>query len=214
MRKEIKNTATHSHSFTDAQLEILISEYSKIPMDKIQYGWTLYYLVVLFKDLKCREAARKEVMNGEARRIFSQMTYRLTRYPESEAGWKVSPTGIWVVDHPVAKDAEKEISDFNFGLSNDGEHGNAVFAVPPVELTRLKVPFDQEFRDNGRSYGSDRVTKIHFSKVRNPWKTCKYCLKSLKSRRSTPDDVLVFPKSPSEYRHARPWNKQLRPQLY
>jgi hypothetical protein len=200
----------NSNSYlTDEQIQTLISSYSKIPMDKhLFHGWTLYYMVVLFKEIKRKHAAKKEFMKREAERIVTRMTYRMVRYPESEAGWSLSPRGFWVVDYPVSKDQQKEVSDFNFSRTNDGMHGNAVLAVPPAGQTRLKVLLDQDFRDNRHLYEANMVTKIHLSISRNPKKTCEYCLKSLKSRRSTPDDVLLFPKSPTEYGHARKWSKR------
>jgi hypothetical protein len=207
MRKQINNSNNY---LTDEEIQTLISSYSVIPMDKyLFHGWILYYMVVLFKEIKRKHEAKKEFMKREAERIVTRMTYRMVRYPESEAGWNLSPCGFFVVDYPVSKEQKKNVSGLSFGRTNDGMHINSVFAVPPAGKTRLKVLLDQDLRDNRHLYEANMVTKIHLSLVRSPQPTCEYCLKSLKSRRSTPDDVLLFPKSPTEYGNARAFSKKL-----
>jgi hypothetical protein len=182
--------------------EELIAGYDQLLRENIQ-GRDAYFVNFMFNPLPGRTEAKMEQMRQEVTRVHDILTRHIVRKPKSESWEHLRPIFIGCPDYPVVKNGRTERLK-NVKI-NDGLHFNVHAAVPfPCALppgmnqdplvqkhSRLPVPLDEHFAQNEHIYLTDKLRRIHCTRITRGT-MADYTLKNVKKRRVDPDDILIL----------------------
>jgi hypothetical protein len=133
-------------------------------------------------------------MNHEIERIYSTLIKRVVRKPRSPFQSHLRPFLIVVPDFPVRKRQKQPFNDVSI---NDGFHMHGILLMPPK--SRLKEDLLSHFKEQERLYVKNRLLRLDVKPIdHNLFRVVGYVFKSVKTRKVTLNDVLIFPKSRGE----------------
>src|SRR4051812_8440144 len=184
----------------------LVTAYGEMVADRVDAGWEPYILTYMFKHIGGSPRHVGETMRKEVERVYATMLTRIVRHPRSEwHRWKL-PMLIGGPDWPVPKHQRQDKRNV---IANDGQHMHAVELMPAV--SRLKERLDDHIDDEQPRYVREPLFRIHAQRITDdPGYVTEYVLKALQRGRSTPDDLIVLPRSASELPRdgISPWTRR------
>ncbi|MBR0795644.1 hypothetical protein JQ615_09615 [Bradyrhizobium jicamae] len=154
-----------------------------------------YHLNFMFKQLPSNEKAIKAMMRDEVERVYSILLTREVRRPHSPLAERQMPVFVGCPDLPVPK---RDKATRRLVVANDGWHFNGVLVLssfsrgkfdPEIDFERLRHVFCPTERRLERIW----PTRIEYGSMAD------YTMKALKNGRVDWDDILVLPRSQSEF---------------
>lgn len=165
--------------------------------DRTDRGFVPYLMNFMFSQIPGSDHAVGRMMDQEIERAYYLIVDRLItrKRTSSSHRWKL-PFFFAVDDWPVLKN---ERSDIQWLRPNDGRHKNGVQVMPPPFVQRLKRKLDEYIEDEQSRFVRSPLARIHAVEITDTSeKAIRYALKSLESGRTTPEDLLVLPRSSNE----------------
>lgn len=201
-----------SKDYIDAHLEWLQSY--------VDRGFEITFLTVMFNPLPGTEQSKRGLMEQAICDCYRKAVKSMFRRPRSVA---IRDLPLWMVCHdwPVWKPGHKMKRDHLANIAiNDGLHIHGVCLTPPG--TRLGKLFELDLHNKMHVYAplNGPIHRIDASTVdEKKLKTVtRYTLKSLERRRIDVGDIVILPKSHSEFSRERknetPRDAALRRMLY
>ncbi|MDA9467528.1 hypothetical protein [Bradyrhizobium sp. CCBAU 53415] len=184
--------------------EDLVEAYSHHITELMDEGRRAYYLNFMFNQLPGSRETQTRIMEQEVERVHSILMHHIVRRPNAERFAHLRPLFFGCPDLPVFKWNRDKVGQSV--TANDGLHFNVVALVPPrtdpvlpVEfqywlrgpLSRLTVPLDQHFQENGRKYLNRRLVRIDVTPITEGTMT-DYTFKTFKHGRIDEDSILVL----------------------
>jgi len=158
-------------------------------------GWNAYFVTFMYSHISGGPAVKIKMMQDSVCRFYSTLLTRVVRKPNSLSQLFNRPLMMAVPDYPVYKHDKMRLQDVKV---NDGLHFHAILAVPSE--SRLKQDVGSHVEQYSRLYIKPPLWRIHVEMIeRGTKRTVDYGMKSIKRRTCRWDDVLVLPKSPSEF---------------
>lgn len=157
----------------------------------LEEGWTPYIISLMFKHIGGGETHMANVMRDETDRAYRICARHITRRTDQERDRQYLPKWFILPDYPIYKLEKQSTKDIRI---NDGRHMQGICLVPP--FNRLKKGLDWHFNDEQHRYvWPDRPLKLIHAKNDNRTlrKMVDYVLKSLKTERSTGDEIILLP---------------------
>ncbi|MCC8952703.1 hypothetical protein H8B02_04240 [Bradyrhizobium sp. Pear77] len=154
-----------------------------------------WHLNFMFKQLPGKEKAIKAIMRDEVERVYSILLTREVRRPHSQLAERQMPIFVGCPDLPVPK---RDKVTRRLVVANDGWHFNGVLVLssfsrgkfdPGIDFERLQDLFCPAERPLERIC----ATRIEYGSM------VDYSMKALIAGRIGWDDILILPKSQSEF---------------
>jgi len=115
----------------------------------------------------------------------------MVRKPRSPKWAPLTPVGIFIPDKPVPKFRKGQKSTIADVSINDGLNMHGI--VLGNRWGRIRVPLDQYFEENARTYVTGKIRNIDVQRLTHePGYVVGYALKSLLKRTASNDDILVL----------------------
>jgi hypothetical protein len=181
---------------TNQQNREIVSGYINWVEEYLIRGWSGSLLTFMFGRIGgCRNGVEAQ-MKAETQRVYAISLTRIIRDPHSPS--QAGKLPIWLVcpDYPVQKRSKDSLLDVAL---NDGLHFGGIALLPPN--SRLKSTLEDHFNDAQSRYvgrGSSLRSVSAVSITETPAVAVGYALKSVLNRRSTSDDISVYPRSLDE----------------
>ncbi|MGY8685674.1 hypothetical protein Q2941_49400 [Bradyrhizobium sp. UFLA05-153] len=196
---------TTYHQLSESERrERVVEAYSHRIGELMDEGRRAYYLNFMFNQLPGARQTQTQIMTQEVERVHWTLMHHIVRRPNAERFAHLRPIFLGCPDLPVFKWNRDKVGQSV--TANDGLHFNAVALVPPrtdpilpVEfqywlrgpLSRLTVPLDQHFQENGRKYLNRRLARIDVTPITEGTMT-DYTLKTFKHGRIDEDSILIL----------------------
>jgi hypothetical protein len=159
-----------------------------------EQGWNPFFLTFMYKPLKGHIEAIAHQMKHEVDRVYSTFITRVVRNPHSEHQKQLRPILIAVPDRPAAKYGKQRLKDVTI---NNGRHMHGILVVPWD--CRLKRDVRAHFEKYNKLYVKNRLLRLDVRPIDSAMSgVVDYAFKSVKSRRFSCDDIIIFPKSSTE----------------
>lgn len=196
-------TNYHQHSESERR-EQLVEAHSHRISELMDEGRRAYYLNFMFNQLPGSRQTQLHIMAQEVERVHCILMHHIVRRPKAARFAHLRPIFFGCPDLPVFKLNRDKVGPSV--TANDGLHFNVVALLPPrndpilpVEfqywlrgpLSRLTVPLDQHFQENGRKYLNRRLARIHVTPI-TEGTMADYTFKTFKHGRIDEDSILVL----------------------
>lgn len=166
--------------------------------DHIRNGWTAYYVNFMFNSLRGDASGIVGQMHRAMHRDFyCRFMLRFVHDPHREKEQHRLPRLLLFPDRPVWKsDGSGAVADIR--INAGGLHFNGILLIPPKSRFH-ECPVVHINHHQSRYIGKD-IARIHVVKTdRNIRYLMDYIAKTVKQGRASPDDILILPKTPSEF---------------
>jgi hypothetical protein len=158
-------------------------------------GWDVFFVTFMFEQIHGSTATRLKEMQDCVCRFYSKLITRVVRKPNSRLQLHLRPKMLAIPDYPVPKRTKMSVRD---AAVNDGLHVHAILGLP--NESRLKEWLPAHVERKKRVYLRRPLSSMDFQPVtRTLAKVVDYGLKSIKRHRCRWEDVLILPKSLSEF---------------
>ena len=177
--------------------ESSIKGYATWAAQHVERGWDPYLLSFMFDYVPGSRASVLKQMQREVERVYSTALTRVVRKPRCEAAQGTLPLWIVCPDLPVPKRQKQSLRDV---IVNDGLHYEAIALIPPG--SRLEEGLDVHFRHHQALYVRPKQPLARLRAdpiIKDPGYVTEYALKSLSRQRFSLDEVLILPRSRSEF---------------
>ncbi len=174
----------------------LLDAYVLMVIDRIEAGWTPYFLSFMFHPLSGGNQARIAQMTREIERVYAKVLTRIVRNPNSNSGAELCPFWLACPDWPVPKSNKDHFNDLAI---NDGLHFHVLVLIPPT--TRMVEQFNLHIASHQQLYAppGSALARIDVVTIREtPEVAARYILKSLERGRIDAGEIFVLPRSRSE----------------
>ncbi len=176
------------------QLKELVRGYQRWARKLVREGWKPYEISLMFSQLPGSQEAILKQMKKEIYEFYSKLVTKYHRNPRSKIGSAVLPRMAFFPDLPAFKYKKKSIEDVSL---NDGLHYGAIALTAPV--SRCRKDIDVLIEDNLDKYITDRLIRIYVTPITHAVEyVVDYLMKSIKTGRLSPDDIVVLPRAVSE----------------
>ncbi len=163
----------------------------------VDEGWVAYQITFMFRLSSDRPPSRlSSEMESALNQFYGTFLKRCMRNPNSERNRSQRPMMIVCPDFPVYKRARSHMARF---LPHNGVHYGGILLV--IDVERLETGVIEHFKQHHHRYcfRGSMISRIHAQRIEKTLHSAvDYVLKSLKSRRSSIDDIIIFPKSSTE----------------
>lgn len=184
----------HYQYLSKIELQTILDGYQALILKRIDEGWEATILSFLFHNLYGpRDSVMTQMRDAVDRCYRTSLTY-FVRRPRSSSQRHKLP--IWVIlpDFPVWKKSKGALRDV---LANDGlHHGGISLTHPSSRGDNLAAHFLNKqhlYVRNGC------LRRVHGARIdESPEIAIDYSFKSLKSRRTGLDEILILPRASSE----------------
>lgn len=157
-------------------------------------GWNPFFLTFMYKPLRGHTEAIAHQMKDEVDRVYSTFITRVVRNPNSKHQKHLRPILIAIPDRPVPKQEKQGLKDITI---NNARHMHGILVVPWD--CRLKRDVRDHFEKYNKLYVKNRLLRLDVCPIDSALgDVVDYAFKSVKSRRFSCDDVIIFPKSSTE----------------
>lgn len=177
-------------TLSNEQLVQLVTAYADTLLSDAYSVWDMFIVTVMFHHIPGDSDHRKFIMQKELERVYSVLTSRLFRNPHSPTQYEKIPRWVMFADYsPVA-------------MINDSLHYQGLGIFYPFNRHGVPVLVLVERFQSLLCGNHGLVERVHLERVTHNHKGVqRYCAKSILNRKSTFDDVVVFPpKAREEYR--------------
>ncbi|MHB9448897.1 hypothetical protein ACYG9R_19255 [Mesorhizobium sp. RSR565B] len=186
----------HHHHDNRKAVHQMISGYSQWVEEKFCNGHRVYLVTMQFSHLQGGHRAKYDQMLRDAERVYKFLIMRVVRNCKRITDPDLLPFWILVPDFPVAKYAKMSLAAVTV---NDGLHLHAIIVMP--KICRFSKRLSRHFRLNQMAYvvADKPLCRLHAKRIKtDPGYVVGYALKSIKSGRSSVDDIVIFPRSRGE----------------
>jgi hypothetical protein len=175
----------------------LIIFYEEMIQQRIDDDWQPYFVNFMFNKIPGKPVTKKHIMEAEVYRICSALVPFVVRKPHSPSWEQYNPVFVGCPDLSVAKGEKELVRNL---VVNDGLHYNGCLLLPPKAKCRLKESLDRHFRNHQERYYLDEhpLDRIHVKKIREGT-MADYMLKHFKRGNVSADDILILPRTASEF---------------
>jgi len=175
-------------------IDRITTAYSNWIMGHLKQGWKPFLITLQFKPLPGGRRSILIQMHREIDRFYSILVNRLLHHPRSPSQACYCPRLILVPDLPTARWQKKSLPEVSI---NDGMHFHALLLIPPK--SRLKTNPVSHFKENESIYVTNRLLKFDAALIHsNLPSVVEYVFKSIKRRKFSIDDIVIYPKSTKE----------------
>jgi hypothetical protein len=189
-----RNVINKFHKYTLYDTKAQIEAYGRWVRDQIDHGWDAYIFTFEFNQLSGPHQEKMRLIREYLNRWYGRLATRTVRYPRSPKWIPFLPKAILTPDYPVPKHSKKTLMRVSI---NDGLHYQGPVLATRLG-TRLQDTLDVHFRQHGSTYFTKELHHMDVKPVtHDPEFVVDYCMKALKNR-SSPDDILIFPRAVSE----------------
>jgi hypothetical protein len=187
-----RSSTFHNSLYLNSQS--LIQAYGQWLHDHMDNGWDAYFFTFEFNQLPGPPIEKMRLMKEYLHRWYGRLATRTVRNPRSPKWIPLLPKALLVPDYPVPKRLKKTFLQVSI---NDGMHWHGLVVATRLG-TRLQEPLDVHFREHGATYFTQELRHINVKPITyTPEYITGYGMKALK-RRFLADEILIFPRSPSE----------------
>jgi hypothetical protein len=173
----------------------LIQAYGEWVQQQIDDGWDAYFFSFMFSQLPGSMGTKTQLMELEILRWYGRLATRAVRKPRSPQWALLLPKGIFVPDLPVYKKSKQDLRD---AVINDGLHVHGIGVAN--RLGRIVEPLDVHFAERLDEYLTSNLRHIDVEPITHMAKyVTGYAMKGLKRPVFSMDNVLVLPKTLSEF---------------
>jgi hypothetical protein len=193
--KRWKTAMTRLSSNDVALVETVTSWWSREVEERVRdHGWNAYLVTFMFNHIPGPPVAQLKMMQDSVSQFYSKLITRVVRQPNALEQLFTRPRMMVAPDYPVFK---HDKIGFQAATVNDGLHLHSILAVPLK--SRMKEDLVSHVQRKPYIYVKPPLRSIHFSSIEdNTRGVTNYVMKSIKRGRCRWQDVLFFPKSPSE----------------
>jgi hypothetical protein len=179
----------------------LIVSYDAMIIGKVIEGWQPYFVNFMFEQIPGRKSTKLKIMEDEVVRVYSTLVTHVVRKPHAPSWNAYTPLFIGCPDAPVAKREKDLVRNVTV---NDGWHFNGCLLLPPEMRCRLKGHLDDHFRENQNFYYKEGypLDRVHVTRMSSAT-IADYTLKHFKRGNVVSDDILLLPRSSSEFTRSR-----------
>jgi len=170
-----------------------IGGYSLWTKELVARRWRAYFVNFMFEQISARHLPFADPMEQEVCRVYRTLLPNVVRNPRRQGA--ILPIFFGCPDFPVFK--TQKVSSREIEV-NGGRHYNGLFFIPPG--SRLRCGLRKHFKNHadwyvrqGRPLERIHVTKMSYGNMTD------YALKAFKNGRVSGDDILVLPRSSSEF---------------
>ena len=183
-------------TLSNEQLTQLVTAYTDILLNEAYSVWDMFIVTVMFHHITGDSEHRKFVMQKELERVYSVFTSRLFRDPHSPTQYEKIPRWVMFADFSPIASINDSLHYQGLGIFHPhNRHGEPI----SVLIERFQKVLCGEH---------GLVACVHLKRVTHKLEEVqRYVAKSVLNRKSTFDDVLIFPKSRDEYRKCGSRNK-------
>jgi hypothetical protein len=190
----------HIHHYSDKHINMMmITAYCNWVLEITEESeaiWDAYILTFMFKQIRGDRRHQLQSMLKEVERVYAKSLTHIIRRPLARSQAHRLPVWICCADMPVPKHEKQSLAAVTI---NGGLHLHALALVP--NESRLRVGFDAHLKRHQQHYApfSSHLNRVHGRLItETPGYVTGYVMKSLRTGRSSYDDVLVLPRLKSE----------------
>jgi hypothetical protein len=186
------NIATDTHSTQAEEMRIKIKAFKEmIERRMTRDGWNGYLVSFMFHPVPGATTRQLQIMGEALYQFYATFLTRVVRNPNSIFQLSQRPLFVAAPDFPVPKHRKQRISDVTI---NDGLHMHGLLVVPWE--CRLKEDVITHLQQHKDLYNKAPLRRIDVQPIETRLGfVVDYVFKSVKKRRVSWDDVVVFPKS-------------------
>lgn len=184
----------HTRTHTDTQQ--ILDAYTQMVEERTAGGWETYMVTLMFNPLAGNENAKRQQMRRITENLYALLLTRFVRRPHNTP---IVEMPFWLAsyDWPVRKLSGWTAAD---SMINDGMHMHILAMIPPNgregrRLTDVIANAPTSFLI-GKTAPLSRIHVMPIEKTLA--RAAAYTLKSVDRKRTTPEDVIILPRSKSE----------------
>lgn len=174
----------------------ILDGYTQMVEERTAGGWESYMLTLMFNALSGNEKAKKAQMRYTVEQLYVRVLTRLVKRPYKTPSIQM-PFWLASYDWPVRKLSGWSTSD---SVINDGMHIHVLAMVPPNARTGRRVTDLIANAPTSFLIGKTApLSRIHVTPIEKTLaRAAAYTLKSVDRKRTTPEEVIILPKSKRE----------------
>jgi hypothetical protein len=174
---------------------MLLQSYAQWIHEHMAYGWRGYLFSFMFNQIKESDYDRMDKMKQQLGWFYGRLAKASVPKASSPKWTPYLPKAVLVLDFPVFKHSKQRLRDVTM---NNGLHWHGLVLATWL-APKLQEPLDVHVRENPGKYLVGNIRRIDVKPITHDVAyVTGYGMKSLKSRRISDDDILIFPRSASE----------------